>query len=154
MQIVSVSVSYSHGFNDPCEQFANHKPSVTLHAELGPWDVVGVEIDSLFQQARDMVAAQRKSIEQQAQCRVKLEQLARMEERSEHLGEQIAECDEKDAETGRVERLQHMLTDEQRAISAIKAVISAAGFGHLIPTEPAKGKGETKSDLDDDHIPF
>lgn len=62
MRIKQITISASHGFNDPFEQYANHKPSVTITAELTEGEDADKAIADLQAKASDKITQERKRI--------------------------------------------------------------------------------------------
>jgi hypothetical protein len=55
-RITEVTVGYGATFNDPYEQFRNHRPSVTLKMELDDTDRPGKPVAALLEAQREAMA--------------------------------------------------------------------------------------------------
>ena len=62
MRITEITVSAGRTFNDPYEQYSNHRPSVTLKATIDENEDYTSAVASLQQKATEMVEAHRASI--------------------------------------------------------------------------------------------
>jgi hypothetical protein len=149
MRIIRATVGYAHGFNDKTEEYADHKPSLTLEAEIEPWEVAEVVVDDLFKQARDRVLAERKRIDDAALVGHVVEQLdsAMSRVRLHRLN-----VSEGDSSPGRLKREKERLADAERRVDELRGKLIALGAADRLPIDGA-GAVPAQPALDDG-IPF